>query len=177
MGAMDIYAESALNNADVLPYGDDTFQIVDEGQGGVIAYCHASTAERIVAALKATDPRTTPASTLGTLIAALSGCDPDAKVLLECRGEMARPGKPTYYRSYHNELALTHDGDADKTVAMLLDILRDVRVYGFTRPGRATEAPDSTNVWVANYREPSGLRVVGVRNEGATVVVLTEDQN
>jgi hypothetical protein len=176
MSPMDIYAESALHNTDVLPYGDDTFQVVDEAQGGVIAYCHASTADRIVAALKASDPRTTAASTLGTVIGALGPCNPDATVLLDYRGELVNPGKPTYYRSYHDELALTPDGTKPVKVAEMLDTLRDIRVFGFTRPGRETGAPDYTNVWVAKHRDPSGLRVVGVRNDGGTIVVLTEDQ-
>lgn len=51
MVSMDIYAESAIHNTDVLPYGDETFQIVDEAEGGVLAYCHEDNAERIVAAL------------------------------------------------------------------------------------------------------------------------------
>lgn len=51
MKAMDIYAQSALGNTDNLPYGDDTYQIVDEGEGGVIAYCHNDSADRIVGAL------------------------------------------------------------------------------------------------------------------------------
>lgn len=48
MVAMDIYAQSALHNTDILPYGDATFQIVDEAQGGVIAYCHEGSADRII---------------------------------------------------------------------------------------------------------------------------------
>ena len=51
MMSMDIYAESAVQNTDVLPYGDATFQIVDEAMGGVIAYCHKDNAGRIVDAL------------------------------------------------------------------------------------------------------------------------------
>lgn len=53
MVSMDIYAESAIHNTDVLPYGEGTYQIVDEAMGGVIAYCHKDNAERIVAALLA----------------------------------------------------------------------------------------------------------------------------
>lgn len=53
MVGMDIYAESALHNTDSLPFGDATFQIVDEAEGGVIAYCHKDNADRIVAVLTA----------------------------------------------------------------------------------------------------------------------------
>jgi hypothetical protein len=100
----------------------------------------------------------------------------DAEVLLDYSGELMHPGKPTYYRSYHNELALTPDGTKPSTVAELLDILRDIRVYGFTRPGRETTAPDYTGIWVAKHREPSGLHVTGVRNETTRVVILTEER-
>lgn len=48
---MDIYAESAVGNTEILPYGDATFQIVDGAEGGVVAYCHEASADRIVAAL------------------------------------------------------------------------------------------------------------------------------
>lgn len=176
MGSMDIYAESAVGNADELPYGDDTFQVVDEAAGGVIAYCHADSAERIVAALIAAGPQPAKASTLAELIGVLSICDPAAKVLLDYRGQLTRFGKPTYYRSYHDELALTPDGAGDRSVAEVIEILREVRVSGFTRPGVSTRTTDSTNVWVANYREASGLRVNGVREDGGTVVITTEDQ-
>lgn len=176
MGCMEIYAESALHNTDVLPYGDSTFQIVDEAAGGVIAYCHSDNADRIVAALNAHDPQITPATDLGSLIQALASCDPDAEVLLDYNGSLAQPGKPTYYRNYHNELALRPDGTKAATVAGMLDVLREIRAYGFTRPGIATEAPDYTGVWVAKHREPSGLHVTGVRNGGGTVVILTENR-
>lgn len=177
MSRMDIYAESALHNTDVLPYGEDTFQIVDEAQGGVIAYCHASTADRIVAALKAVNTTTVAAATLGGLIAALRCCDPESTVLLDYAGDLVNPGKPTYYRGYHDELALTPDGTKPVTVAELADVLADIRVNGFTRPGRDTEAPDTTGVWVAAYRESSGLHVTGLRVEDGTVVVLTENRS
>jgi hypothetical protein len=54
---MAIYAESAIHDTDVLPYGEGTFQIIDEESFGrsVIAYCHEDNAERIVAALIAAD--------------------------------------------------------------------------------------------------------------------------
>lgn len=177
MSRMDIYAESALNNTDVLPYGDDTFQVIDESQGGVIAYCHASNAERIVTALKAVNTTTVAAATLGGLISALRCCDPDSAVLLDYAGDLVSPGKPTYYRGYHNELALTPDGSKPVTVAELVDVLCDIRVYGFTRPGRNTEASDTTGVWVAKYRESSALHVTGLRVEDGTVVVLTENRS
>lgn len=173
MGGMEIYAESALHNTDVLPYGDDTFQIVDEAAGGVIAYCHADNADRIVAALMAHDG-VTEATNLGMLIDTLIACDPDAEVLLDNAGTLAHFGRPTYYRNYHNELALTPDGTEAKTVGQVLDILRDVRIHGFTRPGTETSAPDYTGIWVANYREPSGLRVRGVRREANRVIIVTE---
>jgi hypothetical protein len=176
---MDIYAESAVHNTDVLPYGADTFQIVDERQGGVIAYCHSSTADRIVAALKAESANrpTVIASTLGPLIEALRGCDPDATVRLDYCGDLVNPGKPTYYRGYHNELALTPNGTKPVKVAELVEILRDILLFGFTRPGRETEAPATTGVWVAKHREPSGLHVMGIRVEDSTVVVLTEERS
>lgn len=173
MGSMDIYAEPAADNTDLLPYGDATFQVVDEAQGGVIAYCHSDSAARIVAALMTYDDSITSATDLGSLINALATCDHDAELLLDYGGELAHLGKPTYYRSYHNELALTPDGTGPKTVAETLDILRDVRIHGFTRPGRETSAPDHTNVWVAKYRDPSGLRVTGVRSEAKRVIILT----
>lgn len=173
MGSMDIYAEPAAENTDLLPYGDATYQIVDLAQGGVIAYCHSGSAERIVAALKAYDQSITAATNLGMLIDALAACDPQAELRLDYGGEMAHLGRPTYYRSYHNELALTPDGTGPKTVAETLDILRDVRIHGFTRPGRETAAPDHTNVWVARYRDPSGLRVTGIRSEANRVIILT----
>lgn len=144
---MDIYAESAPHNIDLLPYGDDTFQIVDEAQGGVMAYCHASNSDRIVAALREFTSRPTViASTLGPLIEALRGCHPDATALLDYCGGLVNPGKPTYYRDYHNELALTADGTRPVKVAELIEVFRDIRLYGFTRPGRETEAPATTGV-------------------------------
>lgn len=176
MGAMEIYAESALHNTDVLPYGVDTFQIVDEAAGGVIAYCHSDSAARIVAALRAHDESVTEAINLGMLIEALTACDPDAEVLLDNGGTLAHFGKATYYRGWHNELALTPDGTQPTTVAQMLDTLRDVRVNGFTRPGGETDASDNTGVWVANYRDPSGLHVTGVRREAKRVIILTGEK-
>lgn len=172
-----IYAQSAVGGTDILPYDEDTYQIVDESLGGVIAYCHKDSAERIVAALKASNDQTTAlASTLGPLIEALRACDPDATVLLDYYGELVNPGKPTYYRGFHNELALTPDGIKPVMVAELIEVLRDIHLFGFTRPGRETEAPATTGVWVAKHREPSGLHVVGIRAEDNTVVVLTEER-
>lgn len=144
----------------------------------MIAYCHASTADRIVAALKAESATraTVIASTLGPLIEALRGCHPDATVLLDYCGGLVNPGKPTYYRGYHNELALTPDGTKPVKVAELVEVLQDIRLYGFTRPGRETEAPAATGAWVAKHREPSGLHVVGIRVEDSSVVVLTEER-
>jgi hypothetical protein len=37
---MDIYAQVTIGNTDDFPYGDATYQIIDEAAGGVIAYCH-----------------------------------------------------------------------------------------------------------------------------------------
>lgn len=37
---------------DELPYGKDTVGIVDENEGGVIAYCHKDTAPAILDALR-----------------------------------------------------------------------------------------------------------------------------
>lgn len=174
MMSMDIYAESALDNTDVLPYGDDTFQIVDEALGGVIAYCHEDSADRIVGALiAARDAGPVPAPDLGSLIEVLADCNPDAEALVPYNGELVWPARPTYYRGFHDELAIRPDGPMHTTVGALLEILRDIRTNGFTRPGVETAAFDSTGVWVAKHREPSGLRVTGVRDEGSRVVIVT----
>ncbi|ACL42304.1 hypothetical protein Achl_4353 (plasmid) [Pseudarthrobacter chlorophenolicus A6] len=176
MRAMDIYAEPAADNTASRPYGDATYQIVDQAAGGVVAYCHSASASRIVAALKEYDHSITAATDLGTLIEALAACDPAAEVLLDYGGTLAQFGKATYCRSWHNDLALTPDGTDPKTAAQLLDILRDIRANGFTRPGVERSAHDGTGVWVAKYREPSNLHIVGIRNDGPSVVVLTEER-
>jgi hypothetical protein len=171
---MDIYAQSALGNTDTLPYGDATFQIVDEAEGGVIAYCHADSAERIVAALtSARGAAAVPASDLGTLIEVLSARNPEAEALVAYNGELAWPARPTFYRGFHDDLAIQPDSPVRTTVSSLLERLRDVRANGFTRPGVETAAHDHTAVWVAKYRESSGLRVTGVRDEGSRVVIVT----
>jgi hypothetical protein len=174
MMLMDIYAQSALHNTDNLPYGDDTFQIVDEALGAVIAYCHRDSAERIVAGLiAARDAAAIPASDLGSLIEALAACDPEAEALVTYNGELAWPGRPTFYRGFHDELAIRPDAPVRTSVASLLEHLRDIRANGFTRPGVETAAFGNTALWVAKYREPSGLRVTGVRNEGSRAVIVT----
>jgi hypothetical protein len=174
---MDIYAESALHNTETLPYGSDTFQIVDELAGGVIAYCHEGSADRIVAALQAADSRTIAASTLGPLIQALESCPPASPLYVDYRGHMLHPGAATYYRGYHDELAISPDGIGRDTVADLVLTLRTILRDGFTRPGTETAAPESTGVWVAKYRDASDLHVVGVRAERHRVVILTEDRS
>jgi hypothetical protein len=175
MGAMDIYAESALDNTDLLPYGDDTYQIVDEALGGVIAYCHEGSADRIVGALIAARDAANfaPAPDLGSLIEVLAACNPAAEALVAYNGELAWPARHTYYRGFHDDLAISPDGPVRTTVGALLEILLDIRTNGFTRPGVETAAFDSTGVWVAKHREPSGLRVTGVRDEGSRVVIVT----
>jgi hypothetical protein len=174
---MDIYAESALHNTDSLPYGPDTFQVVDEAEGGVIAYCHRDSADRIVAALTAAGNRTIPASTLGPLVEALESCPPSAPVFVDYRGQLLHPGVATYYRGYHDELAISPDGIGRDTVADLVLTLRTILRDGFTRPGTETAAPESTGVWVAKYRDASDLHVIGVRAERSMVVILTEDRS
>lgn len=173
---MEIYAESALHNTDVLPYGEDTFQIVAEAKGGVIAYCHADTAERLVAALKAYDDSVTEVTNLGMLLDELADSDPDAELLLDYGGTLSHFGRATYYRGWHNELALSPDGTEPTTVAQMLATLGDVRSSGFTRPGGETDAPDHTPLWVAHHRELSGLRVSGIRREAKRVIILTGDR-
>lgn len=174
---MDIYAESALHNTETLPYGDDTSQIVDEAEGGVIAYCHRDSADRIVAALRAVDNRTIPASTLGSLVEALESCSPSAPVFVDYRGHLLHPGVATYYRGYHDELAISPDGIGRDKVSDLVLTLRTILRDGFTRPGTETAADESTGVWVAKYRDASDLHVVGVRAERSRVVILTEDRS
>lgn len=173
---MKIYAESALHNTDVLPYGPDTFQIVDEAQGGVIAYCHSDGAARIVAALKAYDDSVTEVTNLGMLFDELTDSDQEAELLLDYGGTLAQFGRATFYRGWYNELALTPDGTQPTTVAQMLDVLREVRSNGFTRPGGETDAPDYTPLWVANYLELSGLRVSGIRRADKRVIILTGER-
>lgn len=174
MVPMDIYAQSALGNTDNLPYGDATFQIVDEAEGGVIAYCHEDSADRIVAALiAARDAAAIPASDLGSLIEVLAACDQEAEALVDYNGDLAWPARPTFYRGFHDDLAIRPDAPVRTTVASLLEHLRDIHANGFTRPGVETAAFDSTALWVAKHREHSGLRVTGVRNEGARVVIVS----
>jgi len=48
----DNFIEDDETPAEHLPYGEGTARIIDEGQGGVIAYCHVDTANRIVEALR-----------------------------------------------------------------------------------------------------------------------------
>ncbi|HEX9088691.1 MAG TPA: hypothetical protein VF867_14330 [Arthrobacter sp.] len=174
---MDIYAESALHNTEHLPYGPDTYQVVDEAQGGVIAYCHRDSAERIVSALRAADNRTIQASTLGSLVEALEDCPPSAPVFVDYHGHLLHPGVATYYRGYHDELAISPDGIGRDTVSDLVLTLRTILRDGFTRPGTETAAPESTGVWVARYRDTSDLHVVGVRVERSRVVILTENRS
>lgn len=174
---MDIYAESALHNTETLPYGPDTFQVVDTAQGGVIAYCHAANADRIVAALRAADTWTVPASTLGPLIEALESCPPTAPLYVDYRGHLIHPGRATYYRGYHDELAISPDGTGDDTVSDLVETLREILSNGFTRPGTETAAYETTGVWLAKYREASELHVTGIRVERYRVVILTEDRS
>lgn len=175
MGPMDIYAESA-SHTEHLPYGTDTFQVVDEAQGGVIAYCHSANAGYIVAALTAAATRTVPASTLGPLIEALESCPPSAPVYVDYRGHLVHPGRATYYRGYHDELAISPDGTVCDTVSDLALKLREILRMGFTRPGTETAAHETTEVWVAKFRDPSGLHVSGVRIERHRVIILTEDR-
>lgn len=173
---MDIYAQSALGNTEHLPYGDGTYQIVDEAQGGVIAYCHRDSADRIVSALTAADNRTIPASTLGPLIQALETCRPNAPVFVDYRGQLLHPGVPWYYRGYHDELAISPDEIGRDTVSDLVLTLHTVLRGGFTRPGTETAAYETTGVWIAKHRDASGLHVTGVRVERHRVVILTEDR-
>jgi hypothetical protein len=177
MSTMDIYAQSTLNNTNDLPYGDATYQIVDEAEGGVIAYCHRDSADRIVAALIEADNRTIPASTLGPLIQALETCRPNAPVFVDYRGQLLHPGVATYYRGYHDELAISPDGIGRDTVSDLVLTLRTILRDGFTRPGIETAAYETTGVWVAKYRDASDLHVTGVRVERHRVVILTEDRS
>lgn len=174
---MDIYAESAVHSTEALPFGTDTFQIVDTALGGVIAYCHASNADHLVAALKAADSRMMPASTLGPLIQALEACPQDAPLYVDYRGHLLHPGMVTYYRGYHDELAITPHVAGDDTVSDLVETLRDALRFGFSRPGTETAADETTGVWIARIREASGLHVTGVRIERHRVVILTEDRS
>lgn len=174
---MDIYAEAALHNTESLPYGPDTFQVVDEKQGGVIAYCHSANADRIVAALRAADNRTIPASTLGPLVEALESCPPNAPLYVDYHGHLIRPGNAAYYRGYHNELAISPDGTGDHTVSEYAETLRGILRDGFTRPGTETAATETTGVWVAKHRDASNLHVVGVRVKRSWVAILTEDRS
>lgn len=48
----DNFVEDDVIPVDELPFKADTARIIDEGMGGVIAYCHVDTASRIVEALK-----------------------------------------------------------------------------------------------------------------------------
>lgn len=48
----DNFVEDDETSLENLPYGEETARIIDEGQGGVIAYCHVDTADRIVEALR-----------------------------------------------------------------------------------------------------------------------------
>ncbi|WKW84968.1 hypothetical protein SEA_SALLYK_102 [Microbacterium phage SallyK] len=60
-GTEDIYGIDAdIDDGHPQPFGPDTHGIVDERQGGVIAYCHADNTVRLVAALRAevTEPET-----------------------------------------------------------------------------------------------------------------------
>ncbi|MET4143954.1 hypothetical protein [Arthrobacter sp. UYCo732] len=173
---MEIYAESALHNTETLPYGDDTFQVVEEAEGGVIAYCHRGSAERIVAALRAADTRIIPASTLGELIKALESCSPDAPLYVDYRGHLIHPGIAMYYRGYHDDLAISPDGTGDDTVSDLTETLRDILRDGFTRPGTETAAYETTEVWIAKLRDASNLHVTGIRVERYRVVILTDDR-
>lgn len=176
MSLMDIYAQSALGNTEHLPYGDDTFQIVDEAQGVVIAYCHRDSADRIVAALTAADNRTIHASTLGPLIQALESCPPNAPLYVDYRGHLIHPGIAWYYRGCHDELAISPDGTGDDTVSDYVETLRDILRDGFTRPGIETAAYETTGVWIAKLRDASNLHVTGIRVERLRVVILTEDR-
>lgn len=171
---MEIYAESALDNTGNLPYGDDTFQIVDEAEGGVIAYCHRDSSGRIVEALRASGSRTVIASTLGPLIDALETCAPSAVAEGQYKGELVTLGKPSFYRGYHCDLAFSPEGTGPVTVAATIEVLRGIIQSGFTRPGGLQEADESTRVWIARYRDASHQQVAGIRVQDGKVVILTE---
>lgn len=51
-----VYSEPTDEWAESRPYGEDTDQIVDLEQGGVIAYCHKDSSHRIVMAIRAFRP-------------------------------------------------------------------------------------------------------------------------
>jgi|SRR3984957_9010364 len=101
---------------------------------------------------------------LGELIDALDGCG--AQWVQLAIPTPSYPARVSSYRGYYEDLAIEYDEDSDHRKMSVGEFLRMLRAaIGYTfagyKGGNYTMSRES-NVWVANWGNAPGTRVVGV---------------
>jgi hypothetical protein len=109
--------------------------------------------------------------TLGELIAALEKEDQTLTVRYDF--VHFAPAGIHSYRGYYDQLAIGYD-HTEITVAKLLNTCKLAVGCTFTGyKGGNYKMDRNTRVWVANYNESGSTAIVGVRNDGWIVTLLT----
>ena len=112
---------------------------------------------------------------LGQMIAMLGTCKPDSTVSYDFGGFV--PTGIDSYRGYYNHLSVgyvEYSQDKEVTVTHLLEWCREVNGKTLTGyKGGDFKMDDNTPLWAANYGESHGTAIVGIRDLGYHIKILT----